>query len=283
MSKPKRWWGEYPTTAYRDVSPMETIAILPIAATEQHGPHLPVTVDSAINRGYLATLTDLAPDDLDFRILPVQEIGKSNEHIRSPGTLTIPAPVLIEAWTELGLSVARAGVRKIVFVNSHGGNDEIMGIVARELRVRADMLAVKCSWGRLGKPAGLYSENESKYGIHGGDAETSLMLHFRPDLVDMSKAENFSSVAQDDEARFALLRPTGFTAYAWLACDLNILGAVGEAKLATAEKGRETAVHGAREFLKLLQDVRKAPIFERFANSAEGGPTKRTRFNGGNL
>ena len=137
------------------------------------------------------------PDDLDIRILPVQAVGKSNEHLHAPGTLTLPAATLIEAWTELGASVARAGVRKIVFVNSHGGNEEIMGIVTRELRVRHKMLAVKTSWQRFGRPAGMYSELEDRHGIHGGDVETSLMLHFRPDLVDMGKAENFvSNVAQ---------------------------------------------------------------------------------------
>src|SRR5690606_11886668 len=126
------------------------------------------------------------PDDLDIRILPVQSVGKSNEHLHAPGTLTLPATTLIETWTELGASVARAGVGKIVFVTSHGGNEEIMGIVARELRVRFCMLAVKSSWSRFGKPAGLYSDIEDRYGIHGGDFETSVMLHFRPDLVDMT-------------------------------------------------------------------------------------------------
>ena len=260
MAKPRRWWNEYTTLELGAVDPARTVAVLPIAATEQHGPHLPVGVDSLINRGYLQTLVGLAPDDLDFRILPVQETGKSNEHIRSPGTLTLPATNLIEAWTELGLSVARAGVRKIIFVNSHGGNDEIMGIVARELRVRANMLAVKCAWGRLGKPPGLYSERESKWGIHGGDYETSLMLHFHPGLVRMDMARDFRSVAEEDEKRFALLRPTGFIAYAWLAGDLNPQGAVGEAHLATAAKGKATAEHGAGEFVKLLRDVEKAAL-----------------------
>src|SRR6516162_8015477 len=92
-----------------------------------------------------------------------QGAGHPQMHLRMPGTLTLPAATLIEAWTELGLSVARAGVRKLVIVNSHGGNDEVMGIVARELRVRADMLVVKSAWSRLGKPVGLYSERELKF------------------------------------------------------------------------------------------------------------------------
>jgi creatinine amidohydrolase len=254
------WWGEYAAREFVGLDPETVIAILPIAATEQHGPHLPVCVDAAINRGMLATLIDCIPDDLDIRILPVQEVGKSNEHLASPGTLTLPAGVLIEAWTELGLSVARTGIRKLVMVNSHGGNDEVMGIVARELRVRAGMLAVKCHWSRLGRPPGLFGERELKYGIHAGDSETSLMLHFRPDLVDMSRAEDFASVAERDEQRFAHLRPTGAAAYAWMAGDLNPAGAVGEAHKATAEKGRLTAQYCVGEFLKLLADVKAAPL-----------------------
>jgi creatinine amidohydrolase len=264
MDTPRRriWWGDYASHEFAGLDPNTTIAILPVAAIEQHGPHLPVCVDSAINRGMLAAVAARLPDDLDIRILPVQEVGKSNEHLRMPGTLTLPAAALIETWTELGLSVARAGVKKLVMINSHGGNEEVIGIVARELRVRANMLVVKSAWSRLGRPAGLFSERELKFGIHGGDVETSLMLHFRPELVDMSTAEDFRSVAEDDEASFEHLMPTGPHAYAWIANDLNPKGAVGEAHKATAEKGRLTAEHAAGEFIKLLRDVRKAKLRE---------------------
>src|SRR5690606_5492254 len=117
--------------------------------------------------------------------------------------------------------ITRAGVRKLVVVNSHGGNEEIMGIVTRELRVRFSMLAVKTRWSRFGRPAGLFSEAEDRWGIHGGDYETSLMLHFRPDLVDMTKAENFVSNVVRAEESFDLLRHTGTHAFAWMAQDLN--------------------------------------------------------------
>ncbi|TJW85743.1 MAG: creatininase family protein, partial [Mesorhizobium sp.] len=167
---------------------------------------------------------------------------------------------LIEAWTELGLSIARAGLRKLIVVNSHGGNEEIMGIMTRELRVRAKMLAVKTSWQRFGRPAGMYTELEDRHGIHGGDVETSLMLHFRPDLVDMAKADNFVSNVARAEKEFALLRHTGTHAFAWLATDLNPNGVVGDASLATAEKGRLTANHQADGFISLLKDVRKAKL-----------------------
>lgn len=135
-AKRRAWWGDYRTTEYASIDPEATIAVLPLAAIEQHGPHLPVSTDTSIMNGMLDTVIARLPDDLDIRILPVQAVGKSNEHLHAPGTLTLPAPTLIEAWTELGQSIARAGVRKLIVVNSHGGNEEIMGIVTRELRVR---------------------------------------------------------------------------------------------------------------------------------------------------
>jgi creatinine amidohydrolase len=254
------WWGDYRTTEYASIDAAKTIAVLPLAAIEQHGPHLPVSTDSAIMAGMLDTVIAKLPSDLDIRILPIQSVGKSNEHLYAPGTLTLPATTLIDAWTELGLSIGRAGVRKLVVVNSHGGNEEIMGIVTRELRVRLGMLAVKTSWTRFGYPEGMYPDSESRYGIHGGDVETSLMLHFRPDLVDMTKAKDFRSRVEKAEKSFDLLRPTGTHAFAWIATDLNPNGVVGNAAAATAEKGRRTAAHQADGFIRLLRDVRKAQL-----------------------
>ncbi len=262
MTKQKRrvWWGDFSTTEYALIDAEATIAILPVAAIEQHGPHLPVSTDTAIMNGMLDTVIARLPDDLDIRILPVQAVGKSNEHLHAPGTLTLPATNLIDAWTELGASVARAGVKKLVVVNSHGGNEEIIGIVTRELRVRFSMLAVKTSWQRFGRPDGMYPELEDHHGIHGGDVETSLMLHFRPDLVNMTEARNFISKVAHAEEKFELLRHTGTHAFAWIASDLNPQGVVGNAAIATAEKGKLTAEFQAEGFVRLLGDVRKAKL-----------------------
>jgi creatinine amidohydrolase len=262
MADDKRrvWWGDFRAPEFEGIDPEPVIAVVPVAAIEQHGPHLPVSTDTAIMEGMLSEAIALLPADLDIRILPVQAVGKSNEHIREPGTLTLSPSVLIEAWTELGASIARAGIRKIVFVNSHGGNEEVMGIVTRELRVRHAMLAVKTSWERFGRPEGLFSPEEERYGIHGGGVETSLMLHFRPELVDMGKAENFPSRVADAEKSFELLRQTGRHAFAWVAGDLNPHGVVGNAAAATAEKGRATAKFQAEGFVRLLRDIRKARL-----------------------
>ena len=248
-------WAAYRRTEYKGLDPERVIAVLPTAAIEQHGPHLPVGVDTMIAEGMLAELRRICPDDLDLRILPVQAVGKSNEHLDAAGTLTLDAPTALAAWTQIGLSVARAGVRKIVIVNSHGGNLDLISILARELRVRAGMLAVKCQWGNFGNPEGLYSERELTYGIHGGDRETSLMLHFHPDLVDMSAAQEFRSAAEG-----AAIPPVGPISHGWMARDLSADGTVGDAHLATAEKGRATCEHQVAGFVALLRQVRDMPL-----------------------
>lgn len=244
-------WADYRASEYDSIDPERTIAILPTAAIEQHGPHLPVGVDTMIAEGMLTELRRQCPDDLDIRILPVQAVGKSNEHLFARGTLTYTAETALRAWTEIGLSVARAGVRKIVIVNSHGGNLDLVSILSRELRVRAGMLAVKCQWGGFGAPEGLYSEREIKFGIHGGDRETSLMLHFRPETVDMKQAKDFVSSAEQ-----ASLPPVGPLSYGWIATDLSGDGTVGEAHLATATKGKVTCEHQVAGFIELLRAVR---------------------------
>src|SRR5919112_2323797 len=192
---PARHWLDLTTEDFRTRDMSRAIAVLPVAAVEQHGPHLPVGVDTYINEGYLARATALVPDDLDVLILPVQTVGKSNEHLAFPGTLTLSAETAIRAWTEIGESLDRAGIRKLVFANSHGGNVSIIDIVARDLRVQHGMLAVNAAWHRLGYPPGLFGEGETRYGIHAGDAETSLVLALRPGAVAMDRAEIFASRA----------------------------------------------------------------------------------------
>jgi creatinine amidohydrolase len=235
--------------------PSRWIAVLPLAATEQHGPHLPLGVDSFIADAYLARARDLIPADLPVTFLPVQRIGQSDEHVAFPGTLTLSAATVIRAWTEIGESVARAGVRKLVLITSHGGNVSAMEIVARDLRVRLGMLVVTVGWHRFGYPAGAFDAEERRHGIHGGDIETSLMLAGRRDTVRMDQAEAAipTTVAMAQEFHWlGAFRPAGF---GWMTQDLHASGTVGDASRATPEKGEAALAHGAQGFVELLREI----------------------------
>jgi creatinine amidohydrolase len=255
MPLPSRFWIDLGWRDFAAADMSAVIAVLPVAAVEQHGPHLPVGVDAHIMQGYLDAAIPLLPADIDVLFLPVQAIGKSNEHLAYPGTLTLSTETVIRAWTEIGESVARAGVRKIVIVNSHGGNIAPIDIVARELRVRLGMLAVTVSWHRFGYPEGDYEPGELYHGIHAGTVETSLMRAFRPDTVRMEKAEDFRTLTMTLEERFSLLRHAQPAGFGWMSQDVSEPGAMGNAAAATIEKGERAARHGAERFVTLLKEV----------------------------
>jgi creatinine amidohydrolase len=266
---PKREWSEMTWADFSAADPSRWIAVLPLAATEQHGPHLPLGVDSFIADAYLTRARDLIPADLPVTFLPVQRIGQSDEHVAFPGTLTLSAATVIRAWTEIGESVARAGVRKLVLITSHGGNVSAMEIVARDLRVRLGMLAVTVGWHRFGYPAGAFEAEERRHGIHGGDIETSLMLAGRRDTVRMDKAEAAipTTVAMAQEFHWlGAFRPAGF---GWMTQDLHASGTVGDASRATEQKGEAALAHGAKGFVELLHEI------DRFALARlQDGPLK---------
>ena len=253
---PKRQWSEMTWQDFSSAADTARwIAVLPLAATEQHGPHLPLGVDRFIAEAYLTRALALIPDELPVTVLPVQAIGQSDEHLRFPGTLSFSAETVVRAWTEIGESVHRAGVRKLVLISSHGGNLAGMDIVARDLRAQHDMLIVTCGWHRFGYPEGGYDAAERRHGIHAGDIETSVMLSARPETVRMDKADNFvpASVAMEREFRWLnTYRPAGF---GWMTQDLHSSGAVGDASLATAKKGAASLDHGARGFVEMLREV----------------------------
>jgi creatinine amidohydrolase len=256
---PRRWqdlaWTDFAAL------PPDTVAILPVAAIEQHGPHLPVSVDATINEGVLARTLTRLPADLPVLVLPMQPVGLSIEHIRYPGTLTLPMETLAAVWTGIGLSVARAGVRKLILLNSHGGQPQVVDIVCRRLRVEAQMLAVSCLWSRLGYPAALdLTAAERRHGIHGGLVETSVMLALRPDLVRMERARDFRSAWMEREAAFTTLVPEGAVGFGWETQDLNPAGALGDASRANAATGELILEHAAERLAALVGEVHRLDL-----------------------
>src|SRR3954468_1395897 len=226
---PPRDWN---AIAWPEVSATEAarwIAVLPLAATEQHGPHLPLETDVMIGEAYLARVRELLPANIPATFLPIQKVGISTEHTDYAGTQTLPADVALKAWMALGEDVARRGIRKLVMVTSHGGNSAAMMLVAQDLRAKHHMLAVTTSWSRFGVPDGLFSAEELRHGIHGGAVETSIMLARYPDTVRQEAIADFrpASIAMEKEFRWlSTHRPAPF---AWQAQDLHPSGAAGDA------------------------------------------------------
>ncbi|MEM8793647.1 MAG: creatininase family protein [Pseudomonadota bacterium] len=253
-----RLWSDLTTTDFDTLDPETTVALVPLGAIEQHGPHLPLSTDAVIAEEIARRGAEKAKANV--LVLPTSAIGKSTEHLDYPGTLTLETKTLLDLWTETGESVARAGLRKIVFLNAHGGQPQVMQIVARELRVRHAMLAVAANWWECGFPDGAISPEEHAHGIHGGQSETSLMLHFRPDLVRMDKAKDFRPSTYSVHAENRIFRLTGAPAAAWMAQDLHPDGVAGYAAAATAETGALIAGAAIEGLASLLDETARYPL-----------------------
>ena len=262
-----RFWADLST---RDFAALQStgqaaqvVAVLPVAAVEQHGPHLPLSVDATLLQGVIDAALPHLGADVPALFLPPQNIGLSTEHENFPGTLTLSPATVIALWTELGACVARAGVKKLLIFNSHGGNVAVMDIVARELRQRHGLLVYSASWFSLPQPPevqGLFSAQEHRFGIHAGDIETSMMLHLAPGTVHMEHAQNFRSTSQDRSERFTILGNGKSAKMGWAIEDYHPSGAVGQADVATADKGR-AVVHAAGAALAaLLAEVAALPL-----------------------
>jgi creatinine amidohydrolase len=254
-----RYWRDLAWTAFQALDPETTIAVLPVAAIEQHGPHLPVGVDDYINEGVMTAAMPLMPDSV--LVLPATHVGKSNEHLQFPGTLSFTAETLIRIWTEIGESVARAGVRKFVMLNSHGGQPQVMDIVARDLRVRLGMFVVAANLSGLNEARGLFSDLEDRHGIHGGASETSQMLAIRGGLVEMAKAENFAPASIGIEQRFRYLRAEGAAVgFGWQTQDLHPSGACGDASDADMARGERIVRSKAEGVAALVAEMAAFPL-----------------------
>eukprot|EP00238_Polyblepharides_amylifera_P014493 CAMPEP_0196594334 /NCGR_PEP_ID=MMETSP1081-20130531/78045_1 /TAXON_ID=36882 /ORGANISM="Pyramimonas amylifera, Strain CCMP720" /LENGTH=362 /DNA_ID=CAMNT_0041918573 /DNA_START=157 /DNA_END=1245 /DNA_ORIENTATION=+ len=257
---PRRFWKDMTMEEFRAMDAEKCIAILPTAAIEQHGPHLPVSVDATLNEGVLSRALELLPEEVPVCVLPMMPVGKSNEHIGFPGTLSLSTNTLISLWTDIGESVARAGVKKLILFNSHGGQPQVMDIVARDLRVRFDMFVVTLNWFSFGVPEGMFSVDELKHGIHGGAVETSMMLHLQEHLVHPQHFQNFAPTSIEWEQEYTMLSPEGAVGFGWQAQDLHQSGAMGDATLASKEKGGEILEFAAEKLVMLLHEVDKFPL-----------------------
>ena len=266
MTFPSRFWADLATTDFAALDRARAIAVLPVAATEQHGPHLPLSVDTDLVDGVVRASLPHLSTDLPALFLPTQAVGYSPEHTAFAGTLTLKAETLIRLWTDIAESVAAAGVKKLVLFNSHGGQVSLLDVVARDLRARLGMLVYSVSWFNLPLPDetgadvnALFSAAEHRFGVHAGDVETSMMLALRPDRVRMDQAQNFHSTSQDRAAKFPVLGNGKSAKLAWQMQDYNPHGAAGNAAAATADKGQALVQAAGRALAQLLAEVDRLP------------------------
>lgn len=255
---PHQYWSDLRAPDF-NASLHDAVALLPVGATEQHGPHLPLNTDSLLAEE-MARLSAAHAASATVLILPTIAVAKSDEHIHFPGTLTLDGPTLLAVLEQIGASVARAGIRRLVCINAHGGNVPVLQMLVRSLRIKHDMLAVTAGWIGMGFPEGAVSPREQAEGIHGGLVETAAMLHFRPDLVDMTQAQHFVPASSAVAAQNSVLRMMGNVTTGWCAEDLHSAGAAGDAASATAALGAELVTHSAQRFGKLLDEVAAHPL-----------------------
>lgn len=252
---PSGHWQDLCTTDFARVDPQRTVALLPVSATEQHGPHLPLATDAVINEGLVREAMRRLPADASVLVLPALTVGDSLEHTAFAGTLSADLHALHGLWLSIGRGVAGAGVRKLVIFNSHGGQRALVDQVALRLRVECAMLVVRAHSFALGMPAGLFDANELAHGIHGGAVETSLMLHLRPELVRRDALADFASAGAAMARRGGWLGAEKPIGIGWMTQDLNPHGACGNAALASADKGAALLRHGGQSLADLLAEV----------------------------
>ena len=210
--------------------------------------------------------TTHVPPDLPALFLPVQRIGYSPEHAAFAGTLTLKADTVMRLWTDIAESVSASGVNKLVLFNTHGGHVGLMDVVARELRTRLGMLVYGVSWFNLPlkSPDGedlmtRFSADEQRFGVHGGQIETAMMLALKPRLVRQSKAQDFASSSQQRARDFALLGNGKSAKLAWAAQDLNPDGAAGNASAANVDDGLALVDAAGRALAALLVEIDRLP------------------------
>ncbi|HEU4618595.1 MAG TPA: creatininase family protein [Gammaproteobacteria bacterium] len=254
------YWQDLTSGDFEALDPERTVALLPVAAVEQHGPHLPLATDALINSGLVAAALDRLAGRATVLVLPALSIGHSLEHADFPGTLSAGLETLLALWTDVARGVARAGVRKLVVLNTHGGQSALVHLAAVRLRAELELLVVRANYFAFGAPEGLFDERELRYGLHGGEVETSLMLHLHPELVRHERARDFGGLPARLADRNRLLgveKPIGM---GWLSRDLGREGVCGNAARADARRGKLYLEHLAGCLADLLAETAGTPL-----------------------
>ncbi|WOC16719.1 Putative mycofactocin system creatinine amidohydrolase family protein MftE [Pseudochrobactrum sp. MP213Fo] len=247
----------FATDPMPETIPDNLIAVLPLGAHEQHGPHLPFETDTIIAEGIAARLAENLPPHINARFLSTEPVGYSIEHMDVEGTRTLAFSEAVNRWIGIGENLCAANIRKLVLLNAHGGNSPLATIVATELRARLGMLVVATHWTRFGVPEELISAEQKHLDIHAGYIETSVMLALAPEQVDMEKAQDFPNMQQQFISNNQYLRAYGPHAFGWLMSDLNKDGAAGDASRANAADGEKIIAHAVEGLSGLMEDIHR--------------------------
>jgi creatinine amidohydrolase len=241
-----------------DALPREaTLLVLPTAAIEQHGHHLPLATDTLINNLLLGRALDKLSADAPVYALPPVHYGKSNEHIGFPGTLFVSASTFMAVLRDLGASIAAAGFRRLALYNTHGGNTSLIDVMARDLRAEFKLRTFALHGSGGAQLDGLAAQ-ERAYGFHAGEVETALLLASLPELVDRGA---YTSNYIADAAKPELLLPENAPAtFAWLTRDIAPSGVMGDPKPATAKNGERWIEQAATRLAAALEAMLKFPL-----------------------
>lgn len=264
---PDRFFPYLTWTDIRDLPNKDRIVLIqPVGAIEQHGPHLPIVVDSAIGMAVLGKAFEHLDPEIPAYALPPLYYGKSNEHWHFPGTITLSAQTLTAVLMETGESLYRAGFRKLILMNSHGGQPQIMDIVARDLHVAYDDFEVFpfFTWRVPHITKQLLTEKEGWLGIHAGDAETSLLLSILPEQVKMDRAVTEYPYGLPEDSLLTLERNLPIP---WTTRDISESGVIGDAKAATQEKGDRILDSLAKGWAEVIRDVHRFQQPQRWKQS----------------
>ncbi len=216
------------------VLPPDTVAVLPLGAIEQHGPHLPVSTDYVAATE--AAAAAVAAAAVPVVLLPGLAYTKSDEHHTFPGTIWLSWDTLMRTLVDIGRSLQTSGITRLLFVNGHGGNSALGQVAGRELRRRFGLrtffahLSVPADQGGRGS-----APSEFGMGVHGGHGETSLMLHLRPELVHLDRASSRVPLALREYEHIGFGKPVSF---GWTSDDFGPDGHIGDPTGATAEDGK---------------------------------------------
>ena len=213
-----------------------SVIVQPIGAVEQHGPHLPLSVDHVIAHESAAALVAEYGDAYDLWLLPTLSVSKSNEHAWSPGTLWLSAETLLAVLRDIGRCVASTAARRLVFLNGHGGNSALLNVACREIRLEHGLMTFLVHPFVPADHGGTSPEPELGMGIHGGHRETSVFMHLRPHLVHLERARRAvpERLAENRYVRFG-----GLASFGWLSNDFGPDGHIGDPTAANAEEGKQ--------------------------------------------